>query len=209
MRVRVRVRVRVCITRPAIWLDSSALLESARSTYRVRVRVRVRVRARVGVRLGVRVKGSTRHLLLEAARRERHASVGVQRPAAAQLTRVGHPSQPEARHTRGRGEAAVHRSGGGDRLPLLLSEAVEPPPWRERVSRRLLLLLTDRLPLLRAERVEAASGCRRVRVGLDALLLICLARDRALLDPLRVRLRRRRLSVLPEHLGFTSGWSAV
>ena len=159
-------------------------------------------------RLGGRVKGSTRHLLLEAARRERHASVGVQRPAAAQLTRVGHPSQPEARHTRGRGEAAVHRSGGGDRLPLLLSEAVEPPPWRERVSRRLLLLLTDRLPLLRAERVEAASGCRRVRVGLDALLLICLARDRALLDPLRVRLLRRRLSVLPEHLGFT-GWSAV
>ena len=77
----------------------------------------------------------------------------------------------EARHTRGRGEAAVQRS---DWLPLLLPKAVEPPPWRQRVGGWLLLQLTnstDRFPLLRAVGVATASGRGRVRVGLDALLV--------------------------------------
>ena len=86
---------------------------------------------------------------------------------------------------------------------MLLAEAVKPPPWRERVSGRRLVLLaraSHRLPLMRAERVQAAG---RIRVCVSALI-IRLACDRALLHALRVHIVRRRLSVLPEHLASGS-----
>ena len=72
-------------------------------------------------------------------------------------------------------------------LSLLLSEAVKPLPWRERVSGRLRLLAcgSHRLPLRRAERVLAASGYRRMRACLGALILH-LGCNRALPHALRV-----------------------
>ena len=73
-------------------------------------------------------------------------------------------------------------------LSLLLPEAVKPPPWRERVSGRLLLLArgSHRLPLRRAERVRTASGGRRMRFCLGALIFH-LACNRALPHALRAR----------------------
>ena len=93
-------------------------------------------------------------------------------------------------------------------LSLLLPEAVKPPPWRERLSGRRLVLLaraSHRLPLMRAERVQAAG---RIRVCVSALI-IRLAGDRALLHALRVHIVRRRLSVLPEHLASGRRGGAV
>ena len=80
-------------------------------------------------------------------------------------------------------------------LSLLLPEAVKPPPRRERVSGRLILLARGShwLPLRRAERVRTASGCRRMRLCLGALIFH-LACNRALPHaPARV------LSQIPEN----------